>query len=633
MGIPFSLAFTMIAAHLMGYTVNNITLAAIIIVLGIVVDDAIIVAENITRQRKLEKTVGSVESTLQVFHPVIASALTTCAAFVPLYFFSGRFGLVLKYLPAIIFLMLAASIMESFLILPAHMSKPLFFEKYFTKNSFFQNLAQIKNKRIAALENYYRNLINALLKKRVWVFITFIVLLGSTLFLFKNNLRYVMFPREESKDFRVKVKAPEGTQRDEMAQKIRQVEDVFMKHEHVVGVLSRVGQSRRGGETKTNEASIRVEVVPPTERKESLNKLFAHWKKETDNLEGFEEIKLLKSRWGHDSGSPIEIEIQENDDRKRDEIVKRLQSAMNANSALSNVEIERPVNKQEFRLKIRREETSRLGVNYEQLSSVLRSYIEGDVLYTLNSGEEEIDVRFTSASASKDDINDVLALTVANKDGYLVPIKQLINVQPGKRPANIQRVNFKRSTKIHADLNPKSSKTPLEIANEMEAKDFQIAITGFPSANIIFRGEVEESRSSQGEFQLSILLVLAIIYILLVFLFNSPWTPLLIAAIIPFGIMGSIFAFWSHGFNQYGFFAVVGALGMVGVVVNDSIVLVDKLQEEIKSSGISFNETLKKIATISSTRLRAVVVTTLTTVAGIFPTAYGLAGYDSMLAE
>jgi multidrug efflux pump subunit AcrB len=167
----------------------------------------------------------------------------------------------------------------------------------------------------------------------------------------------------------------------------------------------------------------------------------------------------------------------------------------------------------------------------------------------------------------------------------------------------------------------------------MEEKIFPEVSSKFPSAILQFRGEVEESRESGSNFLFSITMIMIIIYILLVFLFNSFFTPLLIGAIIPFGGVGVIFAFWLHGMTQYGFFAMIGTLGMIGVVINDSIVLVNKLKLNIDAAKGNISNLSRKIANITSSRLKAVVATTITTLAGLFPTAYGLMGYDSMLAE
>lgn len=630
MGIPFSLGFTILMAMLIGFTVNNMTLAAIIVVLGIVVDDAIIVAENIVRRVSNEEATPT-ESVVEVIGPILASILTTCAAFIPLYFFSGRFGLFVKYIPTIIFFMLLASLIESFFILPSHMVSHSFIERWFQSRGPKTGFKNFREKAISRAEELYAKTLKRLLKFRVAILLVFIAVLSGAFYIFSQDMKYVMFPREESRDFRVKAVADEGTTRYEMARKIKQIEDLFAKHPTVTSVRSSIGQSRRGGQVKENEASLRVEILPPSERKESLKSLMEKWQTQIDQMEGLKEVRFQKSRFGSDSGSPIVIEVQENNDENRQLIVGRLKEELEKVTSLANVEVERPVVKREFRLKIKKEEASRLNVDYSQMSSVLRSYIEGDILYTLNSGEEEVDVRFTSQNNSKDSVNDLLKLTVANQSNYLVPLRGLVEVIEGKKDANIQRVNFKRTTSIYADLAAGTKQTPLEIAAHLEENIFDRVTEGMPSALLKFRGEVEDSREAQSDFALSITMVLLIIYVLLVFLFDSLWTPFLIGAIIPFGVVGTVMAFWAHGMSQYGFFAVVGTLGMIGVVINDSIVLIDKLNASLKSLGAQ--RVFEQISEITSTRLRAVFVTTVTTVAGLFPTAYGLGGYDSMLSE
>ena len=632
MGIPFSLAFTLLGSVLLGYTVNNMTLAAIIIVLGIVVDDAIIIAENISRNFKERNKNKVVDAVVEVGIPVIASILTTCAAFIPLYFFSGRFGLFVKYIPAVIFLMLAASLIESFFFLPSHMMHETKIEKIYKKFFKRNKFATKRSEFISRVEQKYTSILVKVLEKRFYVLGCFVLLACISGYLFKNHLSYVMFPREESRNFRVKVVGPEKSTRHETALLVRQVEDVFLNDERevVTSVRTSIGQNRRGGEVKENEASIRVEIVAPSEREVSLSDLIKSWQPKLAALTDFQKVQFQKSRFGSYSGSPIAIEVQENNDAYREEIVSKLINELNALGTLVNVEEERPREKVEYRLEINKEQANRLGIKYSQLASSLRAYVEGDVLYTLNDGDEEVDVRFTSKDSSKSDINNLLDLTVENSEGYLVPISSIVKLTLNTKDSSIQRVNFKRATMVYADLAPSTDKTPLEIAELIEEETFPIVLQGRPTSNVRFRGEVEDSRDSQADFALSISIALGLIYLLLIFLFNSFLTPLLVGAIIPFGVIGTIIAFWSHGMEQYGFFAVVGTLGMIGVVVNDSIVLIDRLKSRLDPNSSNL---LEDIAKVTSTRLRAVVITTLTTVAGLFPTAYGLGGYDSMLAE
>jgi multidrug efflux pump subunit AcrB len=632
MGIPFSLAITLIGAMLLGFSINNMTLAAIIIVLGIVVDDAIIIGESIARRLQTSKNhvTDAIESTLAMMKPVLASILTTCAAFVPLYFFSGRFGLFVKYIPTVVILMLFASLIESAFLLPSHIVHPLPWTNR-TKTT-PGRFAQARKRWVAKMEAAYQRALHGVLSFRYAVLLGFGLILIATLYMGATNMKYVMFPREQPKEIFINATAPTGINRFEMAKRIMPLEDMFLQNDMVVAVRSRIGQSRRGGEVRENAASIRVELLPPSERNVSLKNVLSQWESQSQKMEGLTEVRFLRSWWGSDSGSPIEIEIQQNDDSIRQKTVAKLQKQMEQFSFLINVEVERPITKREYKLHLNKAKASRLQVNFQQLAQTIRSYVEGRILYTLINGEEEVDVRLTSPHGSKKDIQDILSLYTSTNQGYLVPIQSIVEVEEIEKPANIARVNFKRATKVYADIQEGAGITPLEVAEKLETEIFPSLLSSHPSTQIAFRGEIENSREAQGDFGMSIVMVLLLIYILLIFLFNSLGTPLMIAAIIPFGTIGVILAFYAHGMLEYGFFAVVGTLGMIGVVINDAIVMLSQLEQDAKPYT-SLSALIEEVAAICATRLRPVVLTTLTTVAGIFPTAYGVAGYDSMLAE
>lgn len=633
-GIPFTLAFTLLASMVIGFTINNVTLAAIIIVLGIVVDDAIIVAENISRLHRQGMSLKDavVEGTAKVMSPVVASILTTCAAFLPLYFFSGRFGMFVKYMPSIIFLMLAASLIESFFILPSHMGQRFPRLGVFRRTE--QKDVEGSGHWFFEWENQYSRVLRRFLAWRGFVLLGFAAFAAGAFALYQTQLKFVMFPREEAKELTVKAVGPEKLTRKEMARFVKPLEDLFLEDEtgSVLSVYTRIGQSRRGGQVRENEASLRIELTAPSERDISLNRLIARWEEQIKPLGGFQEVRFMRSRFGSESGSPIELEVRENNDAQRQLLAERLLREMQTVAALKNVEIEKPVTRPEYTLKMDLDEMIRLGIDPNSVATSLRAYVEGQILYTLNKGDEEVDVRLTSRKENKSKIEDILDLRAANARDYLVPFRSVVSVKAGTKPANIPRTNYKRATKIYADITEGSSRTPLEIAEQLEREVFPRIMQDYPTSVLKFRGEIEDSRESAGDFMTSLFLVLGLIYLLLVILYDSLALPLLIAAVIPFGAAGVIVAFWGHGMDKYGFFAVVGTLGMIGVIVNDAIVMIAKLEEELTSAHTR-GELFDQVAAISSTRLRAVVLTTLTTVAGLFPTAYGLAGYDSMLAE
>lgn len=626
MGIPFSIGFTLIIANLVGYTVNNMTLAGIIIVLGIVVDDAIIVAENISRHREegMSLMQAAVVGTREVVKPIVASIVTTCVAFIPLVFFEGFFGKLVSYIPLVVALMLVGSLLESIFILPAHMAgrTPVLdrFSKDEGEKSWFHKYELI-----------YEKFLNKVFNFRTPLIVFFIALLAGSAFIFKNNMRFVMFPREESQELFLKVKAKKTANRQETARIIAPIEEMFYKDtKNVVGVRSTIAKSRRGGEVRENEASILVELVPADERSEPLNVLLKKWKKTSNEFPDLVKIKYLKGRWGWDSGSSIELQIQENDDKNRETIANHIAKEMEKLSYLADVEIERPLKKKEYLFKIKQDQLIRFNVAPSTVTTTLRSFVEGSILYSVNKGEEEVDVRLSVPNQAKNGLEELLKLRIENRNGQLAYLKNIVEVEEVKKPTNIKRTNFKRSTMIYANMKEGANITPLQIAENLERDVFPNITNEYPTSILMFRGEIEDSRKSQGEFRNSIIIVIVLIYFILIVMFNSLTKPLIVMSIVPFGLSGVVYVLLAHGMSVYGFFAVIGTLGMIGVVINDAIVMIDKIESRIEKGG---DCGWRVIAHVASTRLRPVLVTTITTVVGILPTAYGVAGYDSMLAE
>lgn len=629
MGLPFSLALTLVAAFLVGYTVNNITLAAIIIVLGIVVDDAIIVADNISKlkSRGEEPFEATVLGTLGVFQPVLAGVLTTCVAFLPLLFFEGRFGNFVRFIPLVVCFMLLASLIESYFILPGHLlgKKPVA-----ESNS---RISRIRKAMLEWLEGGYGRILDLALRLRFLVLLSFGGILAFSIYLFSHQLNFVMFPREQPKEFAIKVVAPEGTTRLEMAEKVKKIEALLLEDEFksVVGFRTSIGQSRRGGQVLENQANLRVEVVPPHEQKVPLKDMMKYWNDEALKIPDFEEVRFLESWWSHGSGSPIVVEVMENNDKKRRWVSEQLKEALGKVDSLKNVEIERPVVKKEFALDLDRGKAISSGIDIGQLARTLRAYINGQILYRLYS-DEEVDVRLTSIEGAKKDIKQIVRLSVNNEQGLLVPISQLVKIRENKKTANIQRLNYKRANTVYADLSENPTKTPLQIAEYLESEVFPRIAKKSPTTLFHFRGEIEDARESTSDFLYSVVMSLALIFVILTFMFGSLTLPLAIGSIIPFGMAGVVIAFWGHGMDQFGFFAVIGSIGMLGVVINDSIVMVDRFESDLKPQADHVSNR-KRIVELSVTRLRPVLLTTLTTVAGIFPTAYGIGGFDAMLSD
>lgn len=631
MGLPFSLFFTMIGAHFLGYSVNGTTLAAVIIVLGMVVDDAIVVAENIIRfeHQGMPPSLAVVKGTNSVLMPVIASITTTCVAFIPLFYFSGRHGAMVGFIPPIIFLMLGASLFESTFILPGHLNLRL------RKNGRKPHVeGDITEHWFERVEAAYGRFLERVLRFKSLVLLLFTLLLAGSIVIMRQKMKFVMFPDEETRNITIAGMTPPGTERYETAARVDTIEDVIAPTlgEDLVGFRTDIARSRRGGAVEENRFRISIEIVSPEKRERSSDEIVAALQEKVEGLEGFHEIKFRKNRFGQDSGSPIELIVQQNDDKIRAAVVDQLVETMRANPALRNVEPDEPLRVPEYRIGFDREKLKRLSISAGDAASTFRAALEGSILYEFSDGEEEVYVRFTTVDEVKQDLDNILALPVENRGNYLVPLKNIVTVEEIVSPGVIERQELKRTSLIFSDIEKSAKKTPLEIAEYFEAEVFPKILARYPTTTLSFGGEIKDTRESTADLRNAVIMVIALVYIILAILFNSVATPLIIMTAIPFGAVGIILAFYLHGKLLFGFFAAVGALGLAGVVVNDSIVLLSRLKESNIDAKPGADAD-RQIAKVSRTRLRAVVLTTLTTVAGLLPTAYGFGGYDAMLAE
>lgn len=629
MGVPFTFCCTMICASLMGYTINGTTLAAVIIVMGMVVDDAIVVAENVTRllHQGVARMEAVVKGTSFVFLPIVASIATTCVAFVPLFFFRGHFGKFIAFIPPIIFLMLGASLIESLMILPGHMAL------HIPRLGKAKREAPSSAHWFTRVEDAYARFMERALSAKWLVLLVFAGLLIGSSVLAAKKFKFEMFPREETRDIILTGQTPEGTTRYETARAVRVIEDVLIPYigEEVVGMRTSIARSRRGGAVRENAFRMYIEIVPKEKREKTADQLVADFDAEIQKCKGFTDVKFAKSRWGQDSGSPIEIIVEQNNNDLRHEILVKLAEQLRERPALTNVEIEEGLRVPEYRVSIDRDMIKRLSIQPADVVSTFRSSLEGTILYEFSNGDEDVRVRLTTDDKTKSDIQSILSLPVENNRDYLVPLSNIVTVAKVVSPNSIARLDMKRTAQVFADIKEGLKVTPLEIAEELEENVFPAILSAYPTAGLSFGGEVQDTRESKSDFRNAIIMAILLIYIILAVLFNSLGKPLIVMLAIPFGMVGIILAFYLHGKVVFGFFAAVGALGLAGVVVNDAIIMLVKLDREF--AGQPFSDIRARLARTASTRLRAVLLTTITTVAGVLPTAYAFAGYDAMLAD
>ncbi len=629
LGIPFCFCFTIAAAYLAGYTINNMTLAAIILVMGMVVDNAIVVSENVGRLRHngMEAEQAVIEGTEYVLSPIIASVLTTCAAFIPLFFFSGRTGKSVAFIPLLIFLMLGASLFESIFILPSHL---------YIK---FPTLIERKNKRekghwFEKVEDVYGKLLNKILKAGWLFYIIMVLLLVISLKIYKDHMSFALFPREEVTSVNVEGTAPKGTDKYDTSILTQQVEAIFLPYlgKEVIAFRTDIARSRRGAAALENVFNINIQLVTKDKRNKSSAQLTREWEEQFKNITGLDRLRIVQGWFGQSSGSPIEVIVFENNDSIRNELALKLAEEIRKIPGIALSEVQENKIYSEYTIEYDKQKLQRLSIGVSNVTRTLRAILNSFEVYTLKRDASiEVEVNVSVPDKYKDDIKKVTEIPVKNSGSYLVSLGDIITYKLIQSPDTIQREDFSRTIKVYADIASGYKMTPAEAGNIIEKDIFPQLLAKYPSSNLKFGGEIKDTRESGNDLLYSAIAVIFIIYIILVLLLNSLFKPFIIMISIPFGIVGVILALYFHGISVYGFFSAVGVLGLAGVVINDAIVMLVKLERDYeKTEGKTISE---RVSEISKTRLRAVTITTVTTVAGLIPTAYGFAGYDSMLSD
>lgn len=654
LGIPFTLSFTMVAASLMGYTINNITLSAVIIVMGMVVDDAIVVSENIMRLKSqgVPSFQAAVEGTSAVLLPISASIFTTMAAFFPLSLFEGRLSMLTESIPPIVSLMLIASLLESVFMLPAHLNQKIprsvrlifslgtlpFIEQYFFNKESRRDTHNTDNAHpdghwFFHVEDAFQKRLFWLLKYRITIITAITLLMFFSGVLLVKGMRFTLFPREEAREISIMGETPDGSNMYFTAEKTHEIESIFREYmgSDVVGYLTQIRQSRYRSSTAENAFMVRVELVPKELRKKSLNQLTEEWQNRLDALTGYKKLQISRMRFGPGSGVPVEIVVQQNNTELRDRLVAELADILKSTPGIKSVETGEALRTPEYRIRPDRNLMERVGVSLSSVGEALRTGLEGTVLYRLIEDDELKNVRLTVPHSDKLSIGRVLETPVSNSGDYLIPLGNLVKLVKENQPSEIKRLNLQRMVMLYVDQDA-AVRTPLETASYLEKEVFPGLIAKYPGTLFSFEGEIRFSRESSSFFPLSVAMILFLIYTILALQFNSLIRPITVLLSIPPAVAAVIFIFALHGAWTFGFFGVIGVMGLSGVIINDSIVLLNSL--DTRYAGFTNRESSnQQISTISASRLRAVTLTTVTTVAGLFPTAYGILGYDSMLAE
>lgn len=631
-GVPLAFCGTFVWMGQAGVNINLMSLFGLIIVLGMLVDDAIVVAENIYRHLEEGESVKDsvVNGTGEVILPVLGTILTTIAAFGPLMFMGGIMGEFMWTMPAVVSVALLASWFEAMFILPSHVYD---IEK-FRKVSVRESNAQKTERFYPRIKARYVAILSRALDHKYKISLLIAVVFFGSLFFAGNNMKFILFPAGKIERFVVKTEARAGTSLEQMSRYLGLLEEIILRlpKEELDNVITTAGIQREqpmdpNEKRGNNYGTIIVNLTPEEERSRKAREIMDWVRKEAKKYEKkFVKMELNYVKGGPPVGKPVSINIKGDDLKVLKEISKKFQAFLKTIPGLKDIKDNFEEGKGELRVIVDEKTASVAGITVYDVATTVRTCFKGTVATTIKKTDEEIDIRVMYPESQRNNLNTLNVIKIANRMGNLVPLRQVARFEYEKGIRVINRNDWKRSIRVESEIDEKAKDVTSVWVNARLQEKFANIEDQYKGVIVDYAGEFKDTQENMQELGRSFVIAVVVIYILLVGIFRSLSHPFIIVSIIPLTFIGVIWAFFFHKM-VFSFLAVMGIVGLAGVIVNDSIVLLDFMKRE-RARGLPIKEATLSAA---SNRLRPVFLTTITTFFGLVPTAYGIGGYDPFL--
>ena len=640
LGIPISFMGGFWLLPIFDVSINMISLFTFILVLGIVVDDAIVVGESIHifRKRGLKGPDAALEGAYQVAKPVIFAVLTTMVTFSPMILVEGALGKVWRIIPVVTIVVLIFSLIESLTILPAHLAHLK--EDSPTKNNFFSKWwngvqQDIHNGLQMFIKNTYTPVLEWALKNRATTISiaisTFILSLGIVA---SGFLKFNFFPPLEADIVIATVEYPEGTpvsitkegleRIEESAFKLKDsLEESYPEQKIFINMVSTAGdqpiktQSARGpGNLDATFfgsllAECVIELAPGEERPISTVEISKIWRDLTGPIPGVKQVEFESDLFS--TGPPIEIKLSSvsRDDLKK--VTSILKDKLQTYAGVFDIKDSFSAGKDEIKLTLR-PEAQNYGITMSSLARQVRQAFYGDEVQRIQRGRDEIKVFLRYPKNERVSLNNLEQMNVRVGNNIEVPLGQVAQGELASGYSTITRTDRKRSINIVADVDLTKANAN-EILAKFEKNHISPLLKDYPSVNYSFEGEQREQRDTLGSLFKNFALALFVVYVLLAVPFKSYLQPLIIMSAIPFGFTGAVIGHLVMGMNL-AVLSIIGIVALSGVVVNDSLVMVDFINRYKREDGKS---NLEAAMAAGPRRFRPILLTSVTTFVGLFP--------------
>ena len=645
-GIPVAIFATLAVMYWSGQSINMVSMFALIMMLGIIVDDAIVVGEHAATLESsgINRLTAAERSGMTMFAPVTAASVTTAAAFLPMFFIGDRIGDILRGIPMVVLAALIASLIECFLILPGHLRHGRPSNKgpgFFRRN-------------IDGGFNWFRERVFGPFVELsyAWRYTTVAVLIASFILalglMAGGRVKFVFFPRLEPENVVASVYFAPGVPQAEQRKAITAIEASLRNAERRLlaartppkpaseakpfvlfgtDINKMLGWSKQihtedrlieatfsllgaaGRSSGDNLAQVSGQLTPSEVRTVRTKTILREWRKALPKIPGVERVAVAGRRGGP-PGRDVDVKLQNGTTEVLKAAAEELKQRLTSFNGISAIEDNLPYGKQEIIFELTPRGRT-LGFTAASVGRQIRSAFEGAIATRFARGDEEITVR-VKRRQERDGIAALLNVTLRAPNGVRVPLSEIVKLSERQNFSVVLREEGVRTVSVTADLDTKITTTE-EVVSRLE-KEIMPALAAKHAITYAYGGRDEERRKSFADLQSGSLLALALIYITLGWVFASYFKPFAVMAIIPFGFVGAVIGHMVMGYDIT-IISMIGLLGLTGILVNDSIVLVARLTERMQ-----LGDTLREASVgASKDRLRAVLLTSMTTIGGLTP--------------
>lgn len=627
-GIPFAFLGTMTYFQLNNVSLNLITMMGLIIVIGMLVDDAVVVTENAVREMEdgHDPMTGAIKGTQKIWAAVFASVMTTVLAFFPMTIMSGIFGKFVAFIPLGVICALFISLIECYFILPYHIGRWVSLEhikppKRGPKAAF--------NRLWVKLTDFYGSFLAWVARWRWLMLGAFVGLIAVSIINVATNMRVVLFPPEGIDQFIIKAKAPIGTSLNQTLAMMKPIEELVEKlpEEELKNYVTTVGEHRQRddepGERGSHYGQVMIYLTPEAKRNRIAGEIIDDMRNSFTEIENL-EVFFERLNPGPPVGSPISVGVQGEDYDEIMPLVEEIIAELKTIDGTKDLTHNFSQGKDQMVVRVNNNEALSVGLSAQAIGTSVLAAFEGLVATSIRDLNDEIDIRVSLPEKEKEMRSGIGDLSILNNFGRLVSLKTVADFSSEKGIESYTHMDNKRQVTVSGDVDvDKISAT--EVSNRIRAKQAEYK-KKYPNLSLNFGGEDEDTQESLASLGRAFILALVLIYFLLILTFQSFVWPIIIILVIPIGAVSVTWALFLHG-QPLSFMGMLGVVALAGVIVNNAIVFVDFVMKE-RDAGHSKR---KSIVLAGMKRLRPIVLTTLTTVCGILPTAYGIGGLDPFI--